>query len=212
MKLLKLGWKLLFQIRSIKIIKVITQFLMVKQVLILGIEVYQEKMAMIDFLRGILGTKRKFLLGQELKKLNNAMKITLCGSIKFIEEMSEMKKHLEKQNHEIFIPTSAETGQTKDWWDKLRVENPDEFIKIKADRVRGHFQKIVDSDAILVLNYEKNGVKNYIGGNTLMEMGLAFYFGKKIYLLNPIPQKISYEEEIFGMNPIIVQGDIAQIV
>lgn len=37
---------------------------------------------------------------------------------------------------------------------------------------------ICGSDAILVLNYDKKGIKNYIGGNTLMEMGFAHVHDK----------------------------------
>ena len=73
-----------------------------------------------------------------------------------------------------------------------------------------HFNKVVWADAILVLNYDKNGVKNYIGGNTLMEMGLAFFLKKKIYLLNQIPE-LSYKEEVLGMRPIILGGDFSKI-
>ena len=67
-----------------------------------------------------------------------------------------------------------------------------------------------DASDFLVLNYDKNGVKNYIGGNTLMEMGLAFFLKKKIYLLNQIP-KLSYKEEVLGMRPIILGGDFSKI-
>lgn len=140
------------------------------------------------------------------------MKITICGSIKFIDEMIRLKVELEKKGHKILLPTSAETGQTKDWWNNLRIENPSEFIEIKADRMTGHFKKVNDSEAILVLNYDKGGIQNYIGGNTLMEMGLALYLGKKIFLWNPIPGDVSYEEEIFGMSPIVLNQDISFIL
>lgn len=147
----------------------------------------------------------------ELNRSNKYMKITLCGSIQFIEQMKEAKTILEAQGHEVLLPTSAETGQTKEWWNALRIENPTEFLKIKADRMMGHFQKIESSDAILVMNYDKSGIENYIGGNTLMEMGFAFHLGKKIFLLNSIPEKLSYEEEVFGMNPLVLGGDLSLI-
>jgi hypothetical protein len=74
-----------------------------------------------------------------------------------------------------------------------------------------HFDKVEWSDAILVLNYCKNGVDNYIGANTLLEMGLAFHLNKNIYLLNEIPE-LSYKEEILGMFPIVINNDLAKIV
>jgi hypothetical protein len=62
-----------------------------------------------------------------------------------------------------------------------------------------------------VLNHEKNGIVGYIGGNTLIEMGVAFYLGKKIYLYDPIPE-MSYTEEILGMKPTVIDGDLSRIV
>jgi len=43
-----------------------------------------------------------------------------------------------------------------------------------------------------------------------MEMGLAFFLKKKIYLLNQIPE-LSYKEEVLGMRPIILGGDFSKI-
>ena len=60
--------------------------------------------------------------------------------------------------------------------------------KIKNDVIRDYYQKIDKSDCILVLNLTKNGIENYIGGNTFLEIGFAHVLGKKIYLYNNIPQ------------------------
>ena len=65
-------------------------------------------------------------------------------------------------------------------------------------------------DAILVANYDKKGVKGYIGGNTLMEMGLAFFLKKKVYLLNEVPE-LPYKEEILGVKPIILNDNLTKI-
>ena len=65
-------------------------------------------------------------------------------------------------------------------------------------------------DAVLVLNYEKNGVDNYIGGATFLEMYDAFRLGKKIYMLNDIPKGL-LEDEIIGFKPVIIHGDLSKI-
>ena len=70
--------------------------------------------------------------------------------------------------------------------------------------------KIVDSDAIVVLNFDKNGISNYIGGNTLMEMGFAHVHHKKVFLLNPVPD-IGYRDEIEAMVTMVLNGDIDKI-
>ncbi len=71
--------------------------------------------------------------------------------------------------------------------------------------------KIPGVDAILVVNDEKNGVPGYIGANVLMEMGLAFYLNKPIYVLNSVSPDTPAFEEIIGMNSIVIKGDLDKI-
>jgi len=146
------------------------------------------------------------------------MKITLCGSCKFTDEVLSVKEKLEKMGHEVQIwpvRLKDEKGQPISVTDYYKIRHaaaPDEkwVWDRKAEAVFEHFEKVAWADAILVANYDKNDVKGYIGGNTLMEMGLAFYLKKKIYLLNEIPE-LSYKEEILGVRPIIIDGDLNKI-
>ncbi len=82
--------------------------------------------------------------------------------------------------------------------------------KAEEDVIKRYYRLIKKSDAILVVNVEKNGIKNYIGGNTFLEMGFAYILNKKIYLLNSIP-KLSYADEIKAMHPIILNNDLNKI-
>ena len=65
-----------------------------------------------------------------------------------------------------------------------------------------HFDKIRDADAILILNYDKDGKINYIGGNTFAEIAYAialnYCHGKKIkiYTVKPLPKDVPYHEEL----------------
>ena len=144
------------------------------------------------------------------------MKITICGSIAFIDEMLETKKKLEELGHEVMMPPTEvndENGRpipAKKYYAirKISDESANWVWERKAEAIRTHFDKVVWADAVLILNYDKNNVPHYIGANTLLEMGLAFHHGKKIYLLNPIPG-ISYKEEILGMRPSIVNGNLS---
>ncbi len=86
--------------------------------------------------------------------------------------------------------------------------------KQPVDMIKRYWDFIKNSDAILVLNLEKKGIKNYIGGSTLMEMGFAYGFGKKIYLYNSIPERserIHYVDEILDMDPVVIDGDLSKI-
>lgn len=146
------------------------------------------------------------------------MKITICGSIAFYEKMQKAKKDLKNMGHEVDIPPCElrdDTGKIisiQEYY-KIRKAGSDDEKWIwdrKKWAIKKHFEKVVWSDAILVLNYEKNNIPGYVGANTLIEMGLALHLDKSIYLLNPIPE-ISYKEEILGMQPVIINGDLSNI-
>ncbi len=147
------------------------------------------------------------------------MKITLCGSIAFYAEMQEIKKQLEDIGHKVTLPPSEikdKNGEpiTVEEYYKIRqtAKNDEKWVwDRKSEAMMGHFQKVEWSDGILVLNYEQKDIKGYIGGNTLMEIGLAFFLKKKIYLLNEIPE-LPYKEELLGVKPIVIEGDLSKII
>ncbi len=139
------------------------------------------------------------------------MTITICGSMKFYREMREIKRVLEGFGHTVFVPKEADIEDAVPLEARDDVPSADLVTaKIEYDFIREHFRKINKSDAILVLNYEKKGVADYIGGNTFLEMGVAFWLGKKIYVLNPIP-KMNYSVEMQAMQPIVLDGDLEKI-
>ena len=146
------------------------------------------------------------------------MKITICGSIAFINEMNQLKNQLENTRHEVKMPPNEIQNDNgilipvSEYYLKRKSETSDTswIWQRKAEAMKTHFEKIAWSDAVLVLNYDKNNIKSYIGGNTLIEMGVAFYLNKKIFLLNNIPE-ISYKEEILGMQPIVINGNFNKI-
>lgn len=132
--------------------------------------------------------------------------------------MLEARKALEDLKHEIKMPPEyVDDGKggeifVKDRYREYKEIVDDESViwKTREEAMRNHNEKIVWSDAILVLNLDKNDIAGYIGANTLMEMGLAFHLKKPIYLLNQIPD-ISYREEILGMHPIVINGDFSKM-
>lgn len=136
------------------------------------------------------------------------MKIVICGSLKFAKKINEIKEQLTAMNHEVLLPASIEKFGTE--VEKIK-NNKKIYFKIAPSYFKKHFDKIADSDAILVVNLEKNGIENYIGGNTFAEIMLAFYLNKKVFLLNPIPtdEKLSFiTDEIEAIKPIILNGNL----
>ncbi len=144
------------------------------------------------------------------------MKITLCGSIAFYDEMQSVRDILEKLGDEVKLPPSEisdENGKkipVKEYYAMRKSTNSTSgwIWDRKEEAIRLHFEKIEWCDAILVLNYPKNGIENYIGANTLVEIGLAFHLRKKIFLLHPIPV-MQYSEEIISMKPKVIEGNFS---
>ena len=130
--------------------------------------------------------------------------------MKFHNEMRDVKRSLEGAGHTVFVPKSIELmdreGYVHPTEDEERIQ-----AKIEHDFIREHFRKIEPADAILVLNYDKKGIQYYIGGNTFLEMGLAYWLGKTIYLLNPIPD-MDYKTEMHAMQTTVIHGDLSKIV
>ncbi|HCU71188.1 MAG TPA: hypothetical protein DIC35_05570 [Candidatus Moranbacteria bacterium] len=139
------------------------------------------------------------------------MKIAIVGSSKFAKQMVEYQDRLIELGHVVDVHehyVAQARGEMKDMIE--RISNEHASLKIENDYIKYHYNEIVKSDAVLVLNFDKNGVRNYIGGNTLMELGFAHVHDKKIFLLNPIPE-ISYSEEIQAVEPEVINGDLTLI-
>lgn len=123
---------------------------------------------------------------------------------------------LEGSGHEVDIPITSQrilNGElTMEEFKKEKQKSGDGAFrrKIKEDVIKRYYKIIGEADVLLVLNLEKNGIENYIGGNTFLEMGFAYVLGKPIYLYNVIPD-VSYKEEILAMQPVVINGDISKI-
>ncbi len=124
-------------------------------------------------------------------------KIVVCGSMEFVDKMFEWKKKLEDIGYEVYIPTPTNFKRIRDEEGDL-----ERFEQIKRRETKNHFEKIKLGDILLILNYDKNGRKNYIGGNTFAEIvyGIALNYchghNKKIYTINPLPEDSLYNEEL----------------
>ena len=123
--------------------------------------------------------------------------ICICGSIKFAPEMKRLAAKLKEDGKIVLLPRSAEeldeATAVNENYDKAKR-------KREIDAISVHFDKIAEADAILVCNYGKNSIANYIGANTFLEMGFAHYAKKKIYLVNPLPDMPYINDELFAFD------------
>jgi nucleoside 2-deoxyribosyltransferase len=126
----------------------------------------------------------------------------------FAKEMLAADAVLSKFGHEAFLPHST----TEYVQGALKKVDSESFKrKIERNLIEDHYKLIQKSDAVLVLNYDKRSVSNYIGGSGFLEMGFAYILKKKIFLLNPIPDMEFIKAEIEAMQPIVLYGDLSLV-
>jgi len=136
--------------------------------------------------------------------------VTICSSANFYRKAVELQIFLEKAGYQTIIPSTAEKMKKTGDYDvshyRTWLTNSDDYHK-KTRLMQTHFKEIENGDVVLIINEEKHGVANYIGGNVLIEMALAFYLSKPIYILNDIPEQSTFMEEIIAMAPIVLHGN-----
>ncbi|MFH1327055.1 MAG: hypothetical protein ABIH59_02930 [archaeon] len=136
------------------------------------------------------------------------MRIAVCGSMCFSPEMVQVGKELKGLGHEVTLPDFTEHYATLGSRDDMHIESA--HNKIEHDLIKGYFNVIKNHDAVLVYNASKNGIENYVGGNTLIEMAFAHVLDKRIFIYNPIPN-MQYRDEIEAMQPVVLDRDLARI-
>lgn len=142
----------------------------------------------------------------------NCMKIYVLGSTSFMHEMVQTKNDLVSAGLDGWIHPDYEAfvrGEKQSILEKAKTEHA--AVKRDNNYLKVHYAHILASDAVLIVNGEKNGIKNYIGGNVLIEMGQAYVNDKLIFLLHGIPLEVPYTAEIECMDPVCLHGDIRKI-
>jgi len=146
--------------------------------------------------------------------MNKRKIITICASVSHYHYLFDLQKNLRKMGYTVIIPKTAyamkrtnnfEVSAHKTWY-----TNKNDYKK-KTQLMKAYFKEVMRSDAILVANFEKNGLPGYIGGNVLMEMVLAFHYKKPIFVYNNISEDLGIKEEIYGMQPIFIEEDLEKI-
>ncbi len=134
-------------------------------------------------------------------------KIFIICSKAFYGEIAPIKKVLEKNGWEVSLPHTYENPNAENEW---YAKGEEEHSRMKGEMFRKSREKIKQLDAVLTLNFDKNGKKNYIGGSTFLELYEAFMEGKTIYLYNNVPEGLLYDE-IKGFSPKIINGDLSLV-
>lgn len=126
----------------------------------------------------------------------------------FSDQMLEVGKQLEALGHEPrysgFIEHYA--GQSAEEIERRKLDH-----KMNYDASKDFWARMDDCDAILILNYDRKGIQNYVGGNAFLDLGYAHHLGIKKFLLNPIPDIDLYRTEIEAIGPTILHGNLSLI-
>jgi len=134
------------------------------------------------------------------------MKIFLICSKAFYDKIPDIKTTLEKAGHVITLPNCFDDPQ-----EESRHRGTETHAQWKSEKIKHSTGVIEKQDAVLVLNFKKNDVANYVGGATFLEMYDAFRLGKNIFLLNDIPEGI-LKDEIIGFAPVLLNGNLSIVI
>lgn len=131
-------------------------------------------------------------------------RLVICGSMTFFDDMERIKSALE----EFDIP--AITPKEENSYIK-KLTNI-EFSAFKRKASMQYLSKIRENTCfgVLIVNNEKNGQKNYIGTNTLVEISMAFSWGRPIFLYNDYYEQM--RDELEAWNAICLQQDLTKLV
>lgn len=136
------------------------------------------------------------------------MKLVVCGSMSSeasIAALCEAGRVLEDAGYSVAMPVAQEgTYDYNAMTDEQAANN-------KAFYIWEHFRKIEQGDALVVINGPKKGLDGYVGSNTLMEMTVAHYLKKPIFMLNKPVVGVPCREEVLGMKPVILDGNLLGI-
>ncbi len=137
--------------------------------------------------------------------------------MKFIDQMKDAEQKLISMGHEVKRPEiEVSESWIADWvrldnviWNESKFSNEikREAVIHKWRAIQNHYKKIKWSEAILVINEPKKWIDWYIWWNTLMEIGVAFYDNKKIFILHSI-WNMSYTSEILWCDPVILSDNL----
>lgn len=130
------------------------------------------------------------------------MKVLIHASLDFKSEMLFAKKYVEENSENTVILPELTRYQD------IRDKDGDDitFTQIKNRLTKQNFRNVEVCDVLFIINPTHRGIQNYVGGNAFMEMVIAYYLGKPIYLLNDIPEHMCYTEEMKTFYPIVAGG------
>jgi len=126
----------------------------------------------------------------------------------FSEKMLGVAEDLKRLGHEPILSNFVQLFPGKDDTEKEKIKLEQKF---EEDAMKRDWATMEKADALLVINLERHGIANYIGGNTLFELAAGYFNGKQIFLYNPIPDISYYKTELEAVKPVILNKDLGKM-
>jgi nucleoside 2-deoxyribosyltransferase len=144
------------------------------------------------------------------------MRLTICSSAHFAKESREIKKKLKEKGvnallYPQIVKVRKKTMTVREFYAMRKKKLTEELLTAKQKLMDEHFDKIKNSDAVLILNFDKPKNPGYVGGNSYLEMGVAYALGKKVFIWKRPTDTLPYYEEIMAMHPTIIEEDLEKI-
>jgi len=116
-------------------------------------------------------------------------KVTICASMSFWDDINIWKNKLENGGYNVIQYPKQIDG---------------EFLPNYKLEFTQHYQKMAESDIILILNMTKKGIEGYIGAAVFAEIAFAIGLNRtsrsnqnlEVYCLNQFPDSLPYAEEL----------------
>ncbi len=136
--------------------------------------------------------------------LTSERNIVICGSMLFFDKMLSCQKELKQLGLNSTIP--------KEESDAILNCSEEEFRLFKRKASNSYLRKIRDKNtiAVLIVNETKNGITNYIGANTLVELAMAFMWNRRIFIYNDIYEPLA--DELLAWDSVCLKGDLTRIL
>lgn len=132
-------------------------------------------------------------------------KLCICCSLSFTNQVLQIAKRLEELGFEVLLPNGLINRLIeKENFNPVRA-------KVETDSCHLHVDKIRESDAVLMCNFTKNGIEDYIGANSFAELFVAKYFDKPIYAFHSLPDQSYINEELESFNIKVINEKLEEI-
>lgn len=131
-----------------------------------------------------------------------ARTVVICGSMKHMELMKRISDFLRSAGLDVVAPAPDEPA---DW----TIES---LRQLKRVASRRHMDHIRDrrTAAVLVVNVDRPGTKDYVGPNAFAEIGVAFSDDRLVFLLQGMPA--SYADELWAWGVNCLNGDVRPLL